>query len=204
MQTRAASALYDYWNEQRGNRPLPLRGEIEPAGLAAVLPDLFILEYDGTADPRFRLAGTRLCAQFARELKGSRFDALFAPDERNRIARIAVNVMAHRAPALLLVDMLDGGRETTGVEIVLLPLATRGRLADRVIGAFAPLPGMRPPLSAFRHGTLASVSTIDTARAGNRRPTAAPSSSVVTVAMSRVLHLRVFEGGRTRENASET
>jgi len=208
MRTKTAEALYDYWTRRRGDRPVPLRRDIEPADLARILPDLFILEHGAAADPRFRLAGTRLCAQFGRELKGGRFDALFPPDQRDRIARTVENVMAHRTPAILLVEAVDGALETTEIEIVLLPLATTGRLADRIIGAFAPLPGQPQPLSAFRYMTLSAVSAIDTERAGSalgQRPAVSMPASVMRVRpaadflgqkMSRVLHLRVFEGGR--------
>lgn len=210
MQTKAAATLYDYWTRRRGGRPVPLRSDIEPADLAVILPDLFILEHSAGANPCFRLAGTRLCAQFGRELKGTRFDALFAPDQRNRIARIAENIMAHRTPATLLVEATDAGLETTEVEITMLPLASKGRLADRIIGAFAPLPGRSPPRAALRYLALSAVSTIDTARAGSllgQRPAVAVPTSVMTVRqadllgrqMGRGVHLRVFEGGRTGE-----
>ena len=35
MQTKAATALYDYWTRQRGEQALPLRSSIEPADIAA-------------------------------------------------------------------------------------------------------------------------------------------------------------------------
>lgn len=206
MQTRAAAALYDYWTRRRGSRPVPLRSEIEPADLAAVLPDLFILEAGGAGPPRFRLAGTRICAQFGRELKASRFDMLFAADERDRVLRLCGTVLAHRTPTILSASALSGAREATLVEIVLLPLATAGRLADRIIGAFAPLPGQRPPLAAFGEATLACVATIDADRLPGRRPAIALPTSVVAVragdfgrAVGRVLHLRVFEGGKGKD-----
>ena len=85
MQTKAVTALYDYWTRQRGDRAVPLRSAIEPADIAPILPDVFILEHNRLDDPRFRLAGTRLCAQFGRELKGAGFDRLFAPDLRTRV-----------------------------------------------------------------------------------------------------------------------
>lgn len=209
MQTKAATALYEYWTRRRGGRPVPLRSDIEPADLARILPDLFILEHSAASDPRFRLAGTRLCAQFGRELKGGRFDALFPADQRNRIARVGENVMAHRTPAVLLVEAVDGALEVTDVEIVLLPLATKGRIADRIIGAFAPLPGQAQPLSAFRHMTLSAVSAIDAASVPGHHPHATMPASVMSVRpaadllgrkMGRVLHLRVFEGGRGQDD----
>lgn len=206
MQTKAATALYDYWTRQRGERAVPLRSAIEPADIAAILPDVFILEAGRLHAPRFRLAGTRFCAQFGRELKGGDFDVLFAADQRSRIARIAENVMTQSAPALLDVQLVDGMLETTAAEMLLLPLVTRGRTADRIIGAFAPLPGQRQPLAAFRYATLEALSVIDPDRArlpAGNRPAIPMPTSVLAVrpagfgqAVSRVLHLRIFEGGR--------
>jgi hypothetical protein len=206
MQTKAVTALYDYWTRQRGDRAVPLRSAIEPADIAPILPDVFILEHNRLDDPRFRLAGTRLCAQFGRELKGAGFDKLFAPDLRLRVARITENVMAHAAPAVMQIALVDGSLDTTEAEIVLLPLATKGKAADRIIGAFAPLPGQRQPLSAFRYATLGALSVIDPSRAnsfGGNRPAVPMPTSIMAVrpaglgqTMSRVLHLRIFEGGR--------
>lgn len=206
MHTKAATALYDYWTRRRGERPVPLRSAIEPADIAAILPDVFILEHARLHNPRFRLAGTRLCAQFGRELKEADFDTLFAPDLRARIARITENVMAHATPAAMTVHVVDGGLETTDAEIVLLPLASKGKAADRIIGTFAPLPGQRQPLCAFRYATLGSVSVVDPARmrslSGSRPAIPMPTSIMamrppgIGQAFSRVLHLRIFEGGR--------
>lgn len=213
MQTKAATALYDYWTRQRGERTVPLRSTIEPADIAPILPDIFILESGRMHASRFRLAGTRFCAQFGRELKGMDFDALFAPDQRSRVARIAENVMTQAAPAILDIQLVDGTLDTTDAEIVLLPLATKGKAADRIIGAFAPLPGQRQPLSAFRYATLSGLSVVDPERpqepAGNR-PSIAMPTSVMAVrpagfgqTVSRVMHLRIFEGGRKVGNARE-
>jgi hypothetical protein len=211
MQTKAVTDLYDYWTRQRGERPVPLRSTIEPADIAPILPDVFILEHSRLDDPRFRLAGTRFCAQFGRELKGTTFDTLFAPDQRTRIARVTENVMAHAAPAVLRIALVDGGLETTEAEIVLLPLATKGKAADRIIGAFAPLPGQRQPLSAFRYATLSALSVIDPSRTrdlGGNRPAIPMPTSVMAMRpaglgqrVNRVLHLRIFEGGRRADDA---
>ncbi|MCJ8148934.1 PAS domain-containing protein [Shinella sedimenti] len=209
MQTKAATTLYDYWTRQRGRQALPLRSAIEPADIAGILPDVFILEHAEAQAPLFRLAGTRICAQFARELKGTGFDRLFAQDLRDRVARIAENVMAQTAPAILRIQLVDGALETTQAEIVLLPLVTQGRTADRIIGAFAPLPGQRQPLSAFRYATIDTLTVIDPDRTDTLaapRPSIPVPTSIMTMrpagigqAMSRVMHLRIFEGGRKTE-----
>lgn len=209
MQTKAATTLYDYWTRQRGRQALPLRSAIEPADIAGILPDVFILEHAEAKAPLFRLAGTRICAQFARELKGTGFDRLFAPDLRERVGRIAENVMAQTAPTILNIQLVDGALDTTQAEIMLLPLATQGWTADRIIGAFAPLPGQRQPLSAFRYATIDTLTVIDPDRTDTLaapRPSIPVPTSIMTMrpagigqAMSRVMHLRIFEGGRKTE-----
>lgn len=211
MQTKPVAALYDYWTRQRGDRAVPLRSAIEPADIAPILPDIFILEHNHLADPGFRLAGTRLCAQFGRELKGAAFDMLFAPDLRTRVARIAENVMAHGAPAIMQITLVDGTLQTTEAEIALLPMATKGKSADRIIGALAPLPGQPMPLAAFRYATLGALSVIDPSRArgfAGGRPAIPMPTSIMAIrpaglgqTMSRVLHLRIFEGGRQADDA---
>ena len=65
--------LYAYWQERRGNRPAPERADIVPGPIRHLLSDVFILTLDREAGHPFRLAGTRLCALFGRELKGERF-----------------------------------------------------------------------------------------------------------------------------------
>jgi hypothetical protein len=206
MQTKTALHLYDYWMRRRGSREMPLRREIEPGDIAPILPDLFIVEHSRSADPRFRLAGTRLCAHFGRELRGGGFDGLFAPDLRNRIARITENVMAHRAPAVMMVTAYDGNGESTEAEIILLPLASSGRIADRIIGAFSPVASSRPGPIPFRYVTLDKLAVIDTARENaflRSRPPIAMPTSIMAVrpaglgeTVRKVLHLRIFEGGR--------
>ena len=75
MKHAASRELYTYWQALRGRRPAPQRAEIEPGAIRHVLSEAFIVALDrGTGYP-FRLAGTRVCALFGRELKGESFSA---------------------------------------------------------------------------------------------------------------------------------
>ena len=62
--------LFEYWTKRRGRRSAPERGEIEPGAIRHVLADTFILAFETGAGHPFRIAGTRVCALFGRELKG--------------------------------------------------------------------------------------------------------------------------------------
>ena len=86
MKHAASRELYAYWDERRGQRPAPERADIEPGAIRAALSDTFILELDAADGHSFRLAGTRVCALFGRELKGESFIDLWALGSRGPIA----------------------------------------------------------------------------------------------------------------------
>ena len=77
MKLDGSIALFQYWNRLRDGRPAPKRTEIEPADIKTLLADTFILEKDARGEAVFRLAGTRLCAIYGRELKGFAFASLW-------------------------------------------------------------------------------------------------------------------------------
>ncbi len=85
MKHAASRELYAYWQELRGRRPAPERAEIEPGAIRQILSEAFILALDHTAGYPFRLAGTRVCALFGRELKGESFVRLWDETSRRTI-----------------------------------------------------------------------------------------------------------------------
>ena len=89
MKLDGSIALFQYWNRLRDGRPAPKRTEIEPADIKTLLADTFILEKDARGEAVFRLAGTRLCATYGRELKGFAFASLWQEKDQRMIARLA-------------------------------------------------------------------------------------------------------------------
>ena len=71
MQQPTSRQLYAYWDRVRNGRVAPRRFEIEPAKIATILPETFIVEDAGMLGYRFRLAGTKICEHFGRELRGA-------------------------------------------------------------------------------------------------------------------------------------
>ena len=91
--------LLTYWDRLRGTRAAPDRRDISPRDLAGKLPNIFILRSDSediihaelAGIPRarqwqFRLAGTRLCSIYGRELRNTRFLSLWHEDVRSWLA----------------------------------------------------------------------------------------------------------------------
>ncbi|MDX3926982.1 MAG: PAS domain-containing protein [Shinella sp.] len=210
MQTKTAREIHGYWNRLRAARPVPERCDIEPAEIGPILPDLFMLEHDAPAGLRFRLAGTRLCTRFDRELKGHDFAEIWSEETRSRIALTGETVIARQTPAVLLAAGYTARRERVLAEVVLLPLRSETGAVDRIIGALSPLAPRGPFELPFTHMTLEMADFIDLDRhdtdqgggypqagSGAAAPAAiAVRSTGLGETVRRVLHLRIFEGGR--------
>jgi hypothetical protein len=140
MKHPSVRELYDYWNARRGLRTAPERADIEPGAIRRALADTFILASDIGAGHSFRIAGTRLCAAFGRELRGAAFIDLWDQDSRGSVRDLIGTV----ARECIGVVAGAGGRSAEGTvldfELLLLPLLHRRTSADaRVLGALAPL-----------------------------------------------------------------
>lgn len=126
MKHRASRDLYAYWNSLRGARPAPERSEIDPGAIRGALGDTIMLTRERGKDATFRLAGTRVCALFCRELKGSAFPALFHENSRAEINEL-VDLASEDSigfVAGLSAGTADG--PAVPLELLLLPLAQRG------------------------------------------------------------------------------
>jgi hypothetical protein len=194
MKQASSRELFGYWAARRGTRAAPERGEIEPSAIRRALGDVFILEFDRGSGHPFRLAGTRVCALFGRELKNERFIDVWQAGDRAAAADLLDGV-ADDATGFVA---SASGRTAEGwaqdLELVLLPLAHRGDTHARMIGALAPL---NAPfwLGAARlgHLTLGNVRHLD--------PALEMSSATRLVAgdpsAARRAAFTVYEGGRT-------
>jgi hypothetical protein len=141
MKHPTSRQLHAYWDRLRGERAAPERGEIEPGEIRNLLADSFILEIDpARRTSAVRLAGTRLCALFGRELRGSAFVDLWAErpqpftDPRQLIETVACDTVGVVA-GLTGVTVRD---ETLDLELLLLPLRHRGKTQARILGSLSP------------------------------------------------------------------
>jgi hypothetical protein len=139
MKHSSSRELFAHWNERRGARALPERGDIEPAVIRKSLGDTFILGAESGDDLRFRLAGTRVCALFGRELKDEAFAMLWDDAHQSSMRRLLA-IVGEEA-----VGVVAGARGRTpeghaaDLELLLLPLRHRGRPGRRMLGMLAPV-----------------------------------------------------------------
>ena len=128
--------LFAYWNNLRGSRPAPARGDIECVAIRSLLADVFVLSFEPPAGHPFRIAGTRVCALFGREMKGESFLALFAANARSDIRNLIAVITRESIGVVASLRECDGAQPP--LELILLPLAYDGRTDARLLGALVP------------------------------------------------------------------
>jgi hypothetical protein len=201
MKHASTGQVFDYWNELRGQRIAPERGDIDPGAIRRALADTFILAHDPFGGHRFRLAGTRLCALFCRELKGETFIGLWA-----KAAQAAMHehiaVVADEAVGIVAgVRARSANDLPIDLELLLLPLVHRDRSQTRLLGVLAPLVpptwlGVQPladlscgPLRHLGVETLAAPRLV----AASDEPSLVPDSE----SFGQRRGLVVYDGGRS-------
>lgn len=203
--------MFQYWDRLRGSRSAPQRAEIEPVEIKSLLADTFILERDGRGEAIFRLAGTRLCATYGRELKGYSFPLLWTQRDQRIVSRHAYSVFHNNAVVVIGFDGVCANGKIAEFEMLLLPLhgGTGGQKGSpRLLGVIAP--SERPywlgaiPVTENAINTLRVVDPDRERLFLPARPTIAgpsimPGKAEIAangIGGRRIKHLVVFEGGR--------
>jgi hypothetical protein len=203
MKHATSRELYDYWDRIRRGRPAPLRSDIEPSDIRRILADTFILEVSDRETYTIRLAGTRICALYGREIKATNFLDLWAADDRQAIATLAAAVSTDAAAAVLSLEGRTPRRRTLACELLLLPLRHGKSGFDRVLGSLAP--AERPYWIGSEPVTSQSVTSLRLIwpderphfmrRASDRVPPDAPVMPPIDSRRRRG-HLFVLDGGK--------
>ena len=200
MRQETSKKLFSYWNRLCGNRPAPERSEIEPSDIRDILGDTFILEVSQRMRTiSFRLAGTRLCAAYGRELKGLGSLALWQEDDNFEVAQSISQVYRDQIPVLISYTGATDDSRFVEFEAILLPLMPAADGNARILGIAAPRKqpfwlGAEPIVSNHLQHIRPIEVTAET-------PPLAPHGDYPeigedTAAPRRVAHLTVIEGGR--------
>ena len=154
---------------RRGKRSAPERADIEPGAIRQVLSDAFILALDGGAGHPFRLAGTRVCALFGRELKGEPFIGLWAWASQPIVSNLLAILNDERVGTIAGVTAQNADGEPIDLELLLLPLSARRPSLARTIGILAPLKAHQwlgsSPLGALTLGSRRHIGASEIGRA---------------------------------------
>ncbi len=137
MKHATTRELYEYWNRVRGGERAPLRSAIEPSDIRQILGEMFILEVLERDNYYVRLAGTRVCALYCREIKGTNLLDLWSGEDRHAMATLAAAVSEDGAAAVVTIVAETARDQQVPCELILLPLRHGGSTFDRVLGSCA-------------------------------------------------------------------
>ncbi|MES0196750.1 PAS domain-containing protein [Mesorhizobium sp. M0011] len=208
MNQNGSITLFQYWNRLRDGRPAPKRSEVEPADIKSLLADTFILERDTRGQAVFRLAGTRLCACYGRELKGFSFPSLWREKDQRLVSRLIHGVFEQKSVVLISYEGFSRNGRSNNFELLALPL-DGGVENPRCLGVISAVEkpfwlGADPITDAL----IDSIRVIDPEKELlNNRPAidvpslvpdelGAPETISALGRARRIRHLVVFDGGR--------
>ena len=208
MNQNGSITLFHYWNRLRDGRPAPKRSEVEPADIKSLLADTFILEKDTRGHPVFRLAGTRLCACYGRELTGFSFPSLWREKDQRLVSKLIHGVFDQKSVVLITFEGFSRNGRSNKFELLALPL-DGGIENPRCLGVVSAAEkpfwlGADPITDAM----IDSIRVIDPEKELlNNRPAIdvpslvpadleAPDTISALGRARRIRHLVVFDGGR--------
>lgn len=161
MKNNATRDLHIYWSALRGRRSAPERTDIDPGSIRALLSDVFLLDLDANEGAIFRLAGTRLCTLFGREIKDEAFSTLFEQRGRHEIERLIAGVAQDEKPLIAGIVAHGEAEEAIVCELLLLPLRHQGQRAKRMLGMLVASEAMPLFMKPIKHLSMLTLKVID-------------------------------------------
>jgi hypothetical protein len=163
--------LLDYWRARKGLAKAPPRALIDPADIAPLAPQLFIIGRRRPGEYAFRLAGG-----FVEDLHGGPLAAsdplkLWAPAYRTSLQLAWEAVRRQPEPLVIDSEARARGGQSVRLEITLAPLAGRDGEIDRLIGLYQPV----TPVAALAGRPVETLLVRAIAAAGSAATVAAAS-----------------------------
>ncbi len=129
--------LIGYWTSLKVDDRAPLRRAFDPAMVAELLPQVFMLEFASGALP-VRLAGEFLIDLHGRPLKGVDFQDLFSDGGRRVVTQASLVVLNSPEPVVLEAEGFSEDDRVVQMEILLAPLAGEDGRPERLLGLYQP------------------------------------------------------------------
>ena len=127
-------AIYDYWDRQRGDRPMPARRDIDPADFVPHLPGVMLV--DVVTDERryvYRLVGTREVEARGQDPTGKSVGEKFHGSSRENVLRNYDWVCSDRAPLFDDYHFTSPGGRLLDEQAIFLPLSADGETVNQIL-----------------------------------------------------------------------
>lgn len=192
MRQTATTKILSYWDSLKADDSVPAASAIDPRALKTHLSDLFMLERLDRAVFAFRLAGTRMCQRFGRELRDHDFVRLFPAAQQGEVLAELGRALQKGDSIVLKASAVTLDGTTTGAEIVLMPLTDAEGRVVRLLGAL--LPDDNDALRAGEIYISLRLEAATTAAAYATEVEAAATAVFAAARETRVSFLRVVDG----------
>ncbi|MGH6968147.1 MAG: PAS domain-containing protein [Stellaceae bacterium] len=125
--------LYQYWDHERGNHPMPTRDSVDPIKMRYILGHLALIDViGGRGGFRIRLHGTELVSRLGDDLTGKTLDELPFADQRKLALAWFTAVAEQRAPLHEHVDQVVDGF-ARNFDVLVLPYSTHKAAIDLML-----------------------------------------------------------------------
>ncbi len=161
MKNESTRDLHIYWSALRGRRSAPERTDIDPGSIRHLLSDVFLLDLDEESGAVFRLAGTRICTLFGREMKDELFSNIFEERGRSEIERLIAGVGREEKPLIIGIVAHADEEHAIVCELLFLPLRHRGQRSKRMIGMIAASEAMPLFMKPVKYLSMLTLKVID-------------------------------------------
>lgn len=136
VESRRIAALAAHWRRLKGQRPVPLRDDLDPAAIKELLP--YVMLVDLEPEPfrvRYRLVGTEVVTWSKFDFTGLYLDELtFADLEESDVFTAGYRSMqASGLPHYARIRTFRLGERTLYYEAALLPLSSDGTTIDKAL-----------------------------------------------------------------------
>lgn len=131
-------ALFRYWEGVRGEMSAPPRDWLDLRKIPMLVPYLFMIERKPSHGYAWRLAGTRVCELWGKELTGKTAFAVDDRFERDSINRLLAGVVDSHQPFVLRFRLGSESGLSVAAELVGVPLRARQGNATYAFGVIMP------------------------------------------------------------------
>jgi len=132
--------IRNYWDKQRGARPMPSRMDIMPWDMKAHVPNVLLADVlNGGQDFRYRLVGTQLQNYFNGNPTGKTMSevlASFGSDSVERTIKTYATVVASKKPLRIRGSGAIYQQRAKLFDAILTPLSDDGKNVNIIFGAF--------------------------------------------------------------------
>jgi hypothetical protein len=131
--------LFRHWEMLRAERACPTREEFELSAVKGILPDMFIMDRDYLRSSfKFRLAGTRICTLFNRNLTGTNAIEGWDKFESEVLSRHLLIALNQKQPVVIRMRFTTERQQVVAAEMVALPVQMRNSHRTQLIGGLFP------------------------------------------------------------------